>query len=594
MVLGKPYHTADSFLNMNLGNIFHRLGIPALPSDLFPLDSVGGRSEVYWKYQEHMIRIAREVARDSRLFPVMITFFGCGPDPFTLRHIRDNLGDKPLLILEMDEHTSRAGMITRIEAFLERIKQPGRSTSEARLSTRAGTLGPHAVRGKGFTAGIGASRPQDEPRADATAAPLANPPIPSGNISRRARAKTLYLPYMCDHSYGFAAAARSVGIDAQVLPSPDTESEQLGRPHMVGGECHPYALILGDYLKLANGLEPHQAEQSLFYIIGPTACRLGQYPVYIDKVRRKLGLGIGVIWEVDQGLEAFGLTTRNRQRVYLRAWESLNAYDALLRAYLKVRPRARDKADLMRVYASCRDRLLDAISNGHVRQGVEDSLHELFGVATCDETPLPIISVTGDYYTRVVPFANNNVYQEIERLGGMIVSPPTFSDCLKLGTLRDVTWSFLSGSSRDAARKSLLYGLLAVSEFKVKGAASIKRAFAEPMDILGRHMWKTASLHVHTKLPAGITAPVVTAIHHLNQGADGLLNLMTLNCSYGTVVTAALSRALRDRPGVPMLTLVYDGLKKTNEKTRLEAFMEQVKDRFAHRSGASPPHAPHA
>jgi hypothetical protein len=29
-----------------------------------------------------------------------------------------------------------------------------------------------------------------------------------------------------------------------------------------------------------------------------------------------------------------------------------------------------------------------------------------------------------------------------------------------------------------------------------------------------------------------------------------------------------------------MLTLVYDGLKKTNERTRIEAFMEQVHDRF--------------
>jgi len=29
-----------------------------------------------------------------------------------------------------------------------------------------------------------------------------------------------------------------------------------------------------------------------------------------------------------------------------------------------------------------------------------------------------------------------------------------------------------------------------------------------------------------------------------------------------------------------MLTLVYDGLKKTNERTRVEAFMEQVSDHF--------------
>jgi hypothetical protein len=77
----------------------------------------------------------------------------------------------------------------------------------------------------------------------------------------------------------------------------------------------------------------------------------------------------------------------------------------------------------------------------------------------------------------------------------------------------------------------------------------------------------------------GITAPLATD-ELFDQGADGVLNLMTLNCSYGTVVTAALLRALKKRPGTPLLTLVFDGLKKTNEKTRLEAFMEQVQDRF--------------
>jgi hypothetical protein len=43
-------------------------------------------------------------------------------------------------------------------------------------------------------------------------------------------------------------------------------------------------------------------------------------------------------------------------------------------------------------------------------------------------------------------------------------------------------------------------------------------------------------------------------------------------------------RALKERSSAPMLTLIYDGLKKTNEKTRLEAFMEQVRDHFERRS----------
>jgi benzoyl-CoA reductase/2-hydroxyglutaryl-CoA dehydratase subunit BcrC/BadD/HgdB len=82
------------------------------------------------------------------------------------------------------------------------------------------------------------------------------------------------------------------------------------------------------------------------------------------------------------------------------------------------------------------------------------------------------------------------------------------------------------------------------------------------------------------RLPPGIAAPLATALSSINHGAHAILNLITLNCSYGTVVTAALNRALKGMPNIPMLTLVYDGLKKTNEKTRLEAFMEQVHETF--------------
>ncbi|MDQ7782650.1 MAG: acyl-CoA dehydratase activase [Desulfomonilaceae bacterium] len=589
VVLGKPYHTSDAFLNMNLGSIFTRLGIRALPSDLYPLSMTSGEPGVYWKHQGRMIQTAAAISQDPRLFPIMITFFGCGPDPFTLRHIRDKLGSKPLLVLEMDEHTSRAGLITRIEAFLERIGRRSESrrkydnvlTETASLSTapaavpvsspRAAGRDPGTPRGwEGETTGnVRHQKPWEKVRSTRTA-------------------DTLYLPYMCDHAYGFAAAAQSVGIDAKVLPQPDHESEMLGRPHLVGGECHPYVLILGDYLKLAQTVSPHVAERSLFYILGPSACRLGQYPLYIDKVRKSLGLGIGVIWEVDQGLQAFGLSVRNRQRVFLRAWESLHAYDALLRAFLRIRPRAEAQINIGQVYQGCRDKLFQAVCNGRVRQGMEEVFHDLANVPVIDAEPGPIVSVTGDYYTRVVPFANNDVYREIEKLGATVLPPPTFSDCVKLGALRDVTWGLTNGLSFETARKSFLYGLLAIAEFRVKGSPSIKRAFREPLDLMGRNMWKSAAEHAHTKLPAGITAPIVTALDHIDQGADGLLNLITLNCSYGTVVTAALLRELRKRPGTPMLTLVYDGLKKTNEKTRLEAFMEQVRDHFAFRRGSSP------
>ncbi len=48
-------------------------------------------------------------------------------------------------------------------------------------------------------------------------------------------------------------------------------------------------LVLGDYLKLALALPDASVSKSRFYMINPDACRLAQFPVYIDKVRTDLG-----------------------------------------------------------------------------------------------------------------------------------------------------------------------------------------------------------------------------------------------------------------------------------------------------------------
>ncbi|MFH0824462.1 MAG: acyl-CoA dehydratase activase-related protein, partial [Pseudomonadota bacterium] len=561
IVLGKPYQTFDPFLNMNLGTVFRRLGVRALPGDLLPSVEEDDFGPVTWKHQGNMIRAARAVARDPRLFPVLVTCYGCGSDAFTLRHIREALQGKPMLVLEMDEHTSRAGMITRMEAFLDVVRKydvnhvaksigSPETASLVRVpsgeeSAKAG--GGHAVKERG---------------------------------SVRTKPDRMYVPYMSDHAYAFAAAARSVGVEADVLPPPDMESERFGRPHVNSGECYPYVLILGDYLKFAGELEPLKAERSLFYVISPNQCRLVQFSRYIELVRRKLGLGMSVAESFDQGMKLFGLSRLSRTQILLRVWEGLNAYDVLLRTYVLLRPNVSEVKAFEETYLACRDMVFHELSRGRGKQGMEEALHELVKFSAQEVAPRPMIAVTGDYYTRVIPFANNGVYDEVEALGGTLLFPPTFSDCFKLGTLKDFVWNLRRGRPAATARHGAFYSLMALLEFRMKASNLARKAFEGRLDVMGLEMWKTASSQTPTRLPSGITAPVATALRDIDGGADGLLNLMTLNCSYGTVVTAVLLRALRNHPEVPMLTLVYDGLKKTNEKTRVEAFMEQVHDRF--------------
>lgn len=596
VVLGKPYHTADSFLNMNLGSLLQRLGVKAIPSDLFPLRRETKRSRVTWRYQADMVRVAGALARHPNLFPVFVTFFGCGPDPFTLRHIREALGHKPLLILEMDEHSSRAGMITRIEAFLDRINRMRRAHSSIGVRQRE-TRMRWTLAERRPVDRTDAERVEKVPllsrvwtledvrglpeRLSRSLAEIRMPKVP--------KAYGLYIPYWSEHAYGFAAAARSVDIAATVLPPPDEESERLGRPHVVGGECHPYVLLLGDYLKHAGPLPGLTAARSFFFMFGPDACRIGQFPVYMNKVRRELGLSLKVIGGLDESLEAFGLTGTARQKILMKAWEGLNSFDLLLQLFLYIRPVATDRETLDRVYLKACQRLADAIAEGHVRQGIEEALNDFSRVKLEDPGDRPMVAVTGDYYTRVVTFANNDVYREIEALGGTLWAPPTISDSMKMAALRDFAWSLMGSRSRAAVRHGLVYMMQAFSEFRIKHVRGTKEALGGRLVMPAWDMWRTASRYAHTRLPAGITAPLATTLQYLDQGADGVLNLMALNCSYGTVVTAALTRALKDRPGTPMLTLIFDGLKKTNEKTRLEAFMDQVRDRFHTRRQAGSP-----
>ncbi len=51
-----------------------------------------------------------------------MTNFGCGPNSFILKELEDVMGGKPMGQLEIDEHAAEAGLVTRLEAFVDTIK----------------------------------------------------------------------------------------------------------------------------------------------------------------------------------------------------------------------------------------------------------------------------------------------------------------------------------------------------------------------------------------------------------------------------------------------------------------------------------------
>jgi predicted nucleotide-binding protein (sugar kinase/HSP70/actin superfamily) len=72
---------------------------------------------MYWGLGAQILRTAKFIKRHPNCFGLHLTNFSCGPDSFIEHFYKFILGEKPSLILELDEHSAVAGAMTRLEAY---------------------------------------------------------------------------------------------------------------------------------------------------------------------------------------------------------------------------------------------------------------------------------------------------------------------------------------------------------------------------------------------------------------------------------------------------------------------------------------------
>ncbi len=129
IVTGRAYNIYDERMNLQMGRHFSKLGISALPMDFLDLDGedLSDFPRMYWGSGTRILKAAKRIAREPNWFGVHITNFSCGADSFIEHFYRHILSQKPYLILELDEHSAVAGVLTRIEAFRNVVKNVQRN-----------------------------------------------------------------------------------------------------------------------------------------------------------------------------------------------------------------------------------------------------------------------------------------------------------------------------------------------------------------------------------------------------------------------------------------------------------------------------------
>jgi len=544
-VLGRPYVLHDPFLNLNLGRHLARLDVLGVPIDFLPID---GKDEVRWpgtppwRYNRQVIEASLWAADEDRVRPVVLTNFGCGLDAFNMRHVDRIFSAKPHLVLEFDEHRAEAGLITRLEAYLDEV-----TASRPRVAGRK--------RPKGRTA-------PEERKTD----------------YKSYRSRKLVLPQFADHAFAFSGAMKAAGMEAEVLPLPDAEAIALGEKHSTGKECHAFSVIAGDFLKFARS-KRHGGE--VFYFPGAKYnCVLNQYDKALNYLAEDLGIA---------DLEAFAppvefLSESLGMRGLKLFWQGLVSIDLLVQAACSIRPYEIHKGTTEAAHALNLKDVETGLAAGDAGPALARAAGRLGSIIVRRE-PRPVVGVAGDIYTRINPVANHGLFLKLEELGCEVRPPSFFIDEVDFDLGRGIRKKIVGRQYGLSSVMALLYLRKELEKARVRrrlGKVVPPGRVRTYNDVV-----RFATPYVGLDSNQFLVLNVAKMVELAERGVDGVINAICFNCMLGTASAAIAGRIRKDYNQIPIPTFVYTGTEPAAEKTRLEAFVYQV-HQFAGRKGTRP------
>jgi len=547
VLVSRPYNGCDFGVNLELPRKLAERGIEVIPLDMLDLSKARLSDEylhrsVYWSYGQRILRAAEIIRDDPRLFAVYLSNFSCGPDSFLLTFFKNLMGNKPCLQLEIDEHSADAGVITRIEAFLESLK-------------------------------------------NYTGRPVQPEPINAGLARKVERKRTLFIPYMGDCSYALAGFLRGRGQPAEVIPLADEAALLRGRAFTSGKECLPCAITSGDMLKIIESGKYDPERVAFFMPSASGPCRFGMYNCLHRLILRYAGKGdvpviapsqeSGFYRELSRTFAVSGSTNFMRD-----LWVAIVGIDLMHKVIMRIRPFARDKRQAQQIYKKLRNQWVEAVERRASFAQLRDmmaSFADYFAAIELDGTTTkPRIGIVGEIYVRSHPFANMNLVDRLEELGA----------ACDLASLAE--WIYYTNFTRRrmAWRRGRFRDFLTniVQDFFQH---RIEQVLAEPLEKkFGRlteerteHILALASPYLHDSFEGEAVLSIGKMVEYHHQGFGGVVNVMPFSCMPSTVVSSQSRRVSADCGDMPILNISFDGQEDPTLTTRLEAFVEQIRQR---------------
>lgn len=532
VLLGRPYNLNDSGINLDLPKKIADMGFRVLPVDFLPYDpdSIDPRfHNVCWAYGQRLLSALKYVKEHDNLHAVYFTNFNCGPDSFLLSFAEEIMGNKPMLMLELDEHGADAGYMTRVEAFLDVLKgekTKSVSSKPMRISDSEGVETLHA--------------------------------------------RKIFVPHL--HPIGaklFAAAFRAHGLDAEALPLETHQELELGQRYTRGCECLPARTTIGNFLHAAknSGLAPEQI--AFFMPTSPGPCRFGQYAGLDRMILDRAGFDKTVILSPTTHNGYHGLNEKVRRTL----WKSILAADALFGMGARIRPYEKEKGQTNALLAKWIDRTCTAFETHGAALDTIRQAAQAFAAIKTTKNLKPLVGIVGEIYVRHNAFCNQQVVKAIERSGAEAWMTP-FSEWLLYIAHQDawlVPYGRTLGKNLERAKKILTW------QWMSKDAAAFHRACGSVLKDRPEPVIKDTRAAAERYLPFNIGGEAILTIgrcvEFVHQGANLVVNASPFGCMAGTTCASIFTQIEKDL-GTPIVSLFYDGT--GDENARLEVFVANL------------------
>jgi predicted CoA-substrate-specific enzyme activase len=513
VLISKTYGVADPVLNLSIPEKLKEMGYRTLAFYNLPEgDIVKEHPNMYWPFGQHILEAAQVVRSHPNLYAIFLTHHGCGPDTVFSHYFREIMGEKPYLNIEVDEHSSGVGVITRLEAFVNSLQNIPAETAEG-MDTYLSRLPP----------------------ADACIKTTLT------DIPENAQ---FYLPDIYPYSQLFCELLKTYGTDVKTLPKTNDRSIDEGRKHTVTNEYFSMAALIGDVLSIP-GIHDSNKNQKFLLIPQSEGAEVdGQYNRLLRTVLDEKGIrDVGIIAPFMEDL------LYENEEILSNVFLVLIAGDIIRNApYV-----SRD---------DCLKKVKEIIKNGQLCiEQLKALLKDIFYECKFRIFEKTVFAI-GEPMILYNDFLHNHIFTNIESRGYRIVYAP-FSECM---------WHFWKDftDQRKKEDRTILQAKLDILKgfiSEIACSSSDCSPFENDLDALILRADNTTGYY------AGAFGRYrESKILGELEGIDGVITVTSMYENTGILLNT-LHKGFKNGNNKPVLNLTFDGNDNENDEVKIESFL---------------------